>query len=114
TAFTAYSADMNRAPAPVTSIEEMSLNRLWAAPRLPRLSFNQLAVSSCTLAGTFRSAGGGGERVVNCVIPTEAVEDGFASADAHQRAAASGSSVGLAPWAVACLRSVITSAPSAS
>src|SRR5712692_6194632 len=50
TAFTAYSADMNRAPAPVTSIEEMSLNRLWAAPKLPRLSFNQLAVSGCTVA----------------------------------------------------------------
>src|SRR6266403_4439 len=41
---------MNRAPAPVTSIEEMSLNRLWAAPKLPRLSFNQLAVSGCTVA----------------------------------------------------------------
>src|SRR5436309_11806092 len=50
TAFTAYSADMNRAPAPVTSIEEMSLNRLWAAPKLPRLSFNHLAVSGCTSA----------------------------------------------------------------
>ena len=50
TAFTAYSADMNRAPAPVTSIEEMSLNRLWAAPKLPRLSFNHLAVSGCTVA----------------------------------------------------------------
>src|SRR5881398_3975591 len=50
TAFTAYSADMNRAPAPVTSIEEMSLNRLWAAPKLPRLLFNQLAVSACTVA----------------------------------------------------------------
>src|SRR2546427_2760740 len=37
TAFTAYSADMNRAPAPVTSIEEMSLNRLWhCAPRPQR------------------------------------------------------------------------------
>src|SRR5439155_990241 len=34
----------------VTSIEEMSLNRLWAAPKLPRLSFNQLAVSGCTVA----------------------------------------------------------------
>src|SRR6059058_6168856 len=41
---------MNRAPAPVTSIEEMSLNRLWAAPKLPRLLFNQLAVSACTVA----------------------------------------------------------------
>src|SRR2546422_4233834 len=41
---------MNGAPAPVTSIEEMSLNRLWAAPKLPRLSFNQLAVSGCTVA----------------------------------------------------------------
>src|SRR2546426_11594411 len=41
---------MNRAAAPVTSIEEMSLNRRWAAPRLPRLSFNQLAVSGCTIA----------------------------------------------------------------
>src|SRR2546427_7427062 len=41
---------MNRAPAPVTSIEEMSLNRLWAAPTLPRLSFNHLAVSGCTVA----------------------------------------------------------------
>src|SRR5205823_10105056 len=51
TAFTAYSADMNRTPAPVTSIEEMSLNRLWAAPKLPRLSFNQVAVSGCTVAG---------------------------------------------------------------
>src|SRR3989475_10118094 len=51
TAFTAYSADMNRAAAPVTSIEEMSLNRLWAAPKLPRLSFNHLAVSGCTGAG---------------------------------------------------------------
>src|SRR5207245_4951144 len=50
TAFTAYSADMNRAPAPVPSIEETSLNRLWAAPKLPRLSFNQLAVSGCTVA----------------------------------------------------------------
>src|SRR5206468_6777557 len=50
TAFIAYSADMNRAPAPVTSIEEMSLNRLWAAPKLPRLLFNQLAVSACTVA----------------------------------------------------------------
>src|SRR5712692_8050080 len=50
TAFTAYSADMNRAPAPVPSIEEMSLNRRWAAPKLPRLSFNQLAVSGCTVA----------------------------------------------------------------
>jgi hypothetical protein len=50
TAFTAYSADMNRAPAPVTSIEEMSLNRLWAAPTLPRLAFNHLAVSGCTTA----------------------------------------------------------------
>jgi len=39
---------MNRAPAPVPSIEETSLNRLWAAPKLPRLSFNQLAVSGCT------------------------------------------------------------------
>src|SRR3989441_7325979 len=48
TAFTAYSADMNRAPAPVPSIEETSLNRLSAAPKLPRLSFNQLAVSGCT------------------------------------------------------------------
>ena len=45
-----YSADMNKAPAPVTSIEEMSLNRLWAAPKLRRLSFNQLAVSSCAVA----------------------------------------------------------------
>jgi hypothetical protein len=50
TAFTAYSADMNRAPAPVTSIDEMSLNRLWAAPKLPRLSFNHLAVSGRTVA----------------------------------------------------------------
>src|SRR5712691_6171678 len=50
TAFTAYSADMNRALAPVTSIEEMSLNRLSAAPKLLRLSFNQLAVSGCTVA----------------------------------------------------------------
>src|SRR5438093_12025443 len=50
TAFTAYSADMNRAPAPVTSIEEMSLNRLWAAPTLTRLSFNHLAVSGRTVA----------------------------------------------------------------
>src|SRR5438128_5584846 len=41
---------MNRAAAPVTSIEEMSLNRLWAAPKLPRLSFNHLAVSGCTSA----------------------------------------------------------------
>src|SRR6266852_8309092 len=41
---------MNRAAAPVTSIEEMSLNRLWAAPKLPRLSFNHLAVSGCTVA----------------------------------------------------------------
>src|SRR2546421_9356702 len=41
---------MNRAPAPVTSIEEMSLNRLWAAPTLPRLSFNHVAVSGCTSA----------------------------------------------------------------
>src|SRR5207247_10140912 len=41
---------MNRAPAPVPSIEETSLNRLWAAPKLPRLSFNQLAVSGCTVA----------------------------------------------------------------
>src|SRR3989442_142284 len=48
---------MNRAPAPVTSIEEMSLNRLWAAPKLPRLSFNHLAVSGCTTAvPPFRSA----------------------------------------------------------
>jgi len=31
----------------VTSIEEMSSNRLWAAPKLPRLSFNHLAVSGC-------------------------------------------------------------------
>src|SRR5207244_13656131 len=50
TAFTTYSADMNRAPAPVTSIEEMSLNRLWAAPKLTRLSFNHLAVSGCSVA----------------------------------------------------------------
>src|SRR3989441_4602102 len=50
TAFTAYSADMNRAAAPVTSIEQMSLNRRWAAPKLPRLSFNHLAVSGCTVA----------------------------------------------------------------
>src|SRR2546428_5400237 len=41
---------MNRARAPVPSIEETSLNRLWAAPKLPRLSFNQLAVSGCTVA----------------------------------------------------------------
>src|SRR3989454_116216 len=41
---------MNRAPAPVPSIEETSLNRLWAAPKLPRLSLNQLAVSGCTVA----------------------------------------------------------------
>src|SRR5438445_1757838 len=41
---------MNRAAAPVTSIEEMSLNRRWAAPKLPRLSFNHLAVSGCTVA----------------------------------------------------------------
>src|SRR5437870_10997431 len=41
---------MNRAPARVPSIEETSLNRLWAAPKLPRLSFNQLAVSGCTVA----------------------------------------------------------------
>src|SRR5438309_7426867 len=41
---------MNRAPAPVPSIEEMSLNRRWAAPKLPRLSFNQLAASGCTVA----------------------------------------------------------------
>src|SRR6266403_3201127 len=41
---------MKRAPAPVTSIEEMSLKRLWAAPKLPRLSFNHLAVSGCTIA----------------------------------------------------------------
>ncbi len=27
----------------------MSLNRRWAAPKLPRLSFNHLAVSGCTL-----------------------------------------------------------------
>src|SRR3989449_2490453 len=40
---------MNKAPAPVTSIEEMSLNRLWAAPMLSRLSFNHLAVSGCTI-----------------------------------------------------------------
>ena len=36
------------------------------------------------------------------------------NASSRQRAAASGSSVGPAPWAMACLRSVITSAPSAS
>src|SRR5882724_2596521 len=35
----------------------MSLNRLWAAPKLPRLSFNHLAVSGCTTAvPPFRSA----------------------------------------------------------
>src|SRR5439155_2302871 len=50
TAFTAYTADIKRAPAPVTSIEEMSFKRLWAAPKLPRLSFNQLPVSGCTIA----------------------------------------------------------------
>src|SRR2546426_11493326 len=60
TAFTAYSADMNRAAAPVTSIEEMSLNRRWAAPKLPRLSFNHLAVSGCTIAVPPISLGGGG------------------------------------------------------
>jgi hypothetical protein len=40
---------MNRAPAPVTSIEDMSLNWLWAVPKLPRLSSNHLAVSGCTV-----------------------------------------------------------------
>src|SRR5262245_5988886 len=41
---------MNSEPAPATSMEEMSLNRLWAASKLPLLSFNNLAVSGCTLA----------------------------------------------------------------
>src|SRR5437667_12913824 len=40
---------MNRAPAPVTSIEDVSLNWLWAVPKLPRLSSNHLAVSGCTV-----------------------------------------------------------------
>src|SRR2546428_7070519 len=54
---------MNRAAAPVPSIEEMSLNRLSAAPKLPRLSFNQLAVSGCTVAVPPSISLGGGGRV---------------------------------------------------
>jgi len=48
--------------------------------------------------------------------PSGTVDGAFDSADAssRQRAAASGSPVGPASWAVACLRSVITSVPSAS
>src|SRR5207249_2957437 len=76
---------MNRAPAPVTSIEERSLNRLWAAPKLPRLSFNQLAVSSCTLAvPPFRSAWAVAGVSSTASYPPRAVDDGFDSADAPQ------------------------------
>src|SRR5437870_11215359 len=55
---------MNRAPAPVTYIEEMTLNRLWAAP-LTRLSFNHLAVSGCTVAVPSDQLGRLRWRVVN-------------------------------------------------
>src|SRR2546428_3050478 len=60
---------MNRAAAPVTSIEEMSLNRRWAAPKLPRLSFNHLAVSGCIAVPLPISLGGGGRVEAELSLP---------------------------------------------
>src|SRR2546425_10687869 len=68
---------MNKAPAPVTSTEEMSWNRLWAAPTLTRLSFNHLAVSGCTVAVPLPISLGGGGRVVNSTA-RRALSDGRA------------------------------------
>src|SRR5215813_8927782 len=51
------------------------VNRLWAAPKLPRLSFNHLAVSGCIASYVSPTSLGGGKRVVNGSYRPGAVDD---------------------------------------